>query len=361
MKKQLLLKLAISYMFFVGCNNHKETITPTLSNITESVYASGIIKSEHQYEVYAKMNGVVETIFFKEGELVKKGDPVFQIANTNSKISVENARLSAIANDFKENRAKLADAKNTVELAKKKLANDSSLYFRQQELWRKNIGSKVELERQELNYENAKLNLKKAELTYEDVNRQLNLVSDQSKNNLKIAQSTENDFFVRSEIDGFVYKINIKQGELASTAYPLAVIGQKNFIVELYVDEFDIVKIKKGQKVIIRMDSYQDEVFEAQISFIYPMMNDRTRTFKLEAVFSKKPELLYPNLSLEANIILNEKKNVLTIPTNYLLNDSSVMLEDGVIKNVKIGLKDYTLTEIESGIDMNTKIVMPKK
>ncbi len=109
------------------------------------------------------------------------------------------------------------------------------------------------------------------------------------------------------------------------------------------------------------MDSYKEQVFEAQVSFIYPMMNERTRTFKVEAVFSKKPEVLYPNLTLEANIVINEKKNVLTIPTSYLLNDSSVMLPDGTLKQVKIGLKDYTLSEVVSGLDKNTKIRMPKK
>ncbi len=109
------------------------------------------------------------------------------------------------------------------------------------------------------------------------------------------------------------------------------------------------------------MDSYKSQTFEAAVSYIYLMMNERTRTFKVEAVFSKKPDVLYPNLTLEANIIVREKANVLTIPTPYLMTDSTVMLEDGKLAKVKIGLSDYNLTEIESGIDANTKIIMPKK
>ncbi|MBK6858990.1 MAG: efflux RND transporter periplasmic adaptor subunit [Saprospiraceae bacterium] len=355
------LILLISSLFYIGCGNNTETTTPKTADVVESVYASGIVKSENQYEVFTNSNGVVEIIFVKEGEPVKKGTPIFQIENINSKLSTENARLFSLANDYKLNKEKLSEAKISIELAQKKLANDSLLFIRHQELWRQNIGSKVELEQKELSFENSKVNLKKAQVVYEDINRQLKLASDQSKNNLKIAQATENDLIIRSEEDGYVYKINAKKGELATSMSPLAVIGQKDFSIELNVDEFDIVKIRKGQKVIVKMDSYQNQIFEAQVNFIYPMMNERTRTFKVEAVFSRKPVMLYPNLTLEANIIINEKKNVLTIPTTYLLNDSSVMLEDGTVKALKIGLKDYSITEIVSGIDKDTKIRMPKK
>jgi multidrug efflux pump subunit AcrA (membrane-fusion protein) len=204
------------------------------------------------------------------------------------------------------------------------------------------------------------VNFERAQLAYDDLSRQLKLASDQSKNNLDNAQMSENDLIIRSDLDGVVYKINIQQGELANIASPLAVIGQKNFILELSIDEFDVVKIEPGQKVIIRMDSYQNQVFHGRITYVYPMMNERTRTFKVEAVFSNSPKLLYPNLTLEANIVINEKSNVLTIPTRFLLNDSTVILENGTKRKVKIGLKDYTLCEIKSGIGVKDKITMPE-
>jgi HlyD family secretion protein len=354
------LILVISSIFLLGCNYNTETTSPKAEDIVESVYASGIVKSQNQYEAFTKATGIVEMIFVKEGEPVKKGTPIFQIENINSTLSLENARLLSLANDYQLNRERLADAKNNVDYAQKKLANDSLLLARQQTLWRQNIGSKVELEQKELSFEEAKVNLKKALVAYENTNRQLKLSSDQSKNNLKIAQASDNDLTIRSEEDGYVYKINAEKGELVTSMAPLAVIGREDFIMELNVDEFDIVKIRNGQKIIVRMDSYKNQVFEAKVSFIYPMMDDRTRTFKVEAVFLKQPEKLYPNLTLEANIIIKEKKNVLTIPTNYLVNDSAVILEDGTIKTLKMGLKDYNITEVISGIDKNTKIKKPK-
>jgi len=353
--------LFLAILCLTGCKNSVVTTTPIKSNITESVYAAGIVKSENQYEVFSQINGLVETIFVKEGDFVKKGDPLFRLENAGTRLSTDNAELAALANDYLQNNEKIVDAQNAVMLAKVKLTNDSLLLARQQELWDQKIGSRVEVEQKILSFENSKVQLKRAEVAFKDVMRQLKLASDQSKNNLKIAQSAEGNLVIRSEVEGYVYKINVKPGELATSQKAVAIVGQKNFVIEFHVDEFDITKIEKGQKVMIRMDSYKNQIFEAQISFIYPMMEEQTRSFRVEAVFTKTPKVLYPNLTLEANIIIHEKKNVLTLPVSYLIDGSSVMLEDGSIRKVVTGLKDYTTAEILHGIDENTKIRMPKK
>ena len=360
MKSHIQIIVSFLLLLVIACNQSAEIAHPTKSNITESVYAAGVVKSKNQYEVFAELNGKIESIFVKEGDTVQQGTPLFQLENTSTKLTTENAMVIAFANDYQQNKSKLLEALNAIDLAQKKLTNDSILLIRQQSLWKQNIGSKNQLEQQELIFENAKANLKKAKLVYEDLNRQLKLASEQSKNNLKIAQSTERNLIIMSELYGVVYKINAKQGEFTNGVTPLAVLGEKNFLIEFNVDELDIVKIKIGQKVIVRLDSYKDQVFEAVVSFIYPMMDERKRSFRVEAVFIKAPKVLYPNLTLEANIIINEKTNVLTIPTNYLIDDSAVMLEDGSIHPVKIGLKDYNKVEVISGIDETARIKLPK-
>ncbi|MCG9910471.1 MAG: efflux RND transporter periplasmic adaptor subunit [Flavobacteriales bacterium] len=346
---------------FTSCKNGKDNINPEFKDITESVYASGIIKSKNQYEIYSKTNGILENTFVKEGMRIKKGDSLFKIENKSAEISVDNARLTSETNDFMVNTQRLDDAWNAIQLAEKKLINDSMLYYRQKKLWSNEIGSLVELEQRELNFENAKVNLARTKMVYDDLKRQLKLASGISKNNLKMAKSTDEDLIIRSLTDGVVYKINKEQGEWVSNLSALAVIGADDFILELNIDELDIVKIKPGQKVIVRMDSYKSKVFEAIISSIDPMMNERTRTFRAEAVFTQKPVILYPNLTLEANIIINTKQKALTIPRNYLLGDTAVILENGTIQKIETGLMDYNLVEVISGIDPDSKISLPKK
>ncbi|ARV16743.1 efflux RND transporter periplasmic adaptor subunit [Polaribacter sp. SA4-12] len=358
--KAFFLFSLILFLTLTSCNKKSKSITPEIKNITESVYASGFIKSKNQYEVFGKTNNVVKKIFVTEGTTVLKGDPIFQMDNKNLKLSTESARLTSTSADYKININKLLDAKKAIELAEKNLINDSLQYQRQKNLWKQNIGSKLEFERKELSYQNSKIDLSRSKTNYDDLKRQLKLASDQSKNNLEIAKLMEDDFIIRSEIDGVVYKVNKEEGELISSIDPIVIIGTKDFILELNIDEFDIVKVKKGQSVIIRMDSYQSQVFEGKITVIYPMMNIRTRSFKAEAIFTKNPPELYPNLTVEANILLNTKQDILTIPRKYLVNDSSVILKGGKLQKVEVGLMDYDLVEIISGIDKNTKIEMPQ-
>lgn len=106
----------------------------------------------------------------------------------------------------------------------------------------------------------------------------------------------ENDFIIKSELDGVIYKINKEKGELINGQEPIAVIGTDKFEIELNIDELDIIKIKKGQPVFVRMDSYQSQVFEAKIVGINPMMNSRTRSFTVDALFINQPPELYPQI-----------------------------------------------------------------
>lgn len=361
----MIINVRIVMLLFIGssfsCNKTKNSILPEIKNITESVYASGIIKSSGQYQVISKQSGVVQKIYVQEGMPIKKGDTLLVINSDNAKIATENARLVSLNSDYTVNSDKLMEAENALKLASKRLSNDSLLFVRQKNLWAKNIGSKINLEQSELSYENSKLNLLTATTRRNDLKRQLILASKQSKNNLEISKLTEEDFIIRSEMDGVVYKLHKLEGELVTNQTPLAVIGGANFTIELSIDENDIVKIKKGQKVIVRMDSYKSKVFEAVLTSIQPMMNDRTRSFTAEAQFSVVPPQLFPNLTAEANIVIQEKQKVLTIPRSYLINDSTVMLQGGKLVTIKVGLLDYNLVEVLSGINAQTKIELPEK
>ncbi len=89
-------------------------------------------------------------------------------------------------------------------------------------------------------------------------------------------------------------------------------------------------------------------------------MNERTKTFMVEALFTKAPKILYPNLTVEANIVIQTKKNALTIPRNVLNNDNTVTKSNGDKVQVKTGLKDYNKVEILSGISASDELIIPE-
>jgi len=345
-----------------SCKENFEKTKPSVENITESVYASGIVKTKNQYQVFSTVNGLIRQILVTEGDIVKKGDPLIRIVNETSKLNMDNAKLAADFAAVNANQDKLNELKINIDLAKNKMDNDMLLLQRQRNLWAQSIGTKNDLEQRELAYKNSTTNYEAAILRYNDLKRQLNFSAQQSQKNLQISTSIANDFTIKSETNGKVYNILKEQGEIVNTLNPIAIIGDaSDFLMELQVDEYDIARVKTGQKIVLTLDSYKGQVFEAAVTKINPIMNERSRSFTVEAGFVTKPQTLYPNLSIEANIIIQTKEKVLLIPRNYLIDDSLVLMENKQKRKVTTGLKDYQKAEILSGLSLNDIILKPAK
>lgn len=351
----------LSIFFLISCEKKQEYTQPTVEKITESVYASGSVKSLGQYQVFSKSSGILQKLWLSEGDFVRKGQVLFSLSNDVSQLNTDNAQLAASNADIRANADKLRELSLTIELSKKKMENDQLVLNRQRKLWADQIGTKYELEQRELAYANSKSAYESAQLRYNELKKQLNFTSNQSKKSLSISKSMLDDYNVRSEANGKIYSILKEKGEMISPQMPLAIIGDAtSFSLYLQVDENDIVKVMPGQKIFVTMDSYKGQVFEAVVDKINPIMNEKSRTFEIEASFTKQPNALYPNLTLEANIVLNSKENALTIPRKYLIDDEFVMISSKEKKKVKIGLKDYQKAEILEGLTKEDKIYLPE-
>jgi HlyD family secretion protein len=359
--KQLLSIIAL-FLLIISCKKKQENTQVTVETITESVYASGIVKSKNQYQVFSTMNGLIERVFVVEGDKVKIGDPIFQIVNKTAELNTKNAELAANNASFDANADKLNELKINIDLAKNKMDNDISLSKRQGILWAQQIGSKNELDLKELTAKNSKTAYNSAQMRYNDLKKQINFTAQQSKNNLKISATIKDDYLIKSTINGKIYSLLKEKGEIVNPLSMVAIVGDADaFLLELQVDEYDIAKIKLGQKVFINMDSYKGQVFEAKIEKINPIMNERSRSFLLEAAFVTKPATLFPNLSTEANIVIQTKEKALIIPRTYVVDETYVLSKNNEKIKVEIGLKDYQKVEILSGLSLNDVIYKSPK
>ncbi len=336
---------------------------PTVGSITESVYASGIIKSENQYTVYATVSGVLQKIKVTPGQTIAKGQTLFQIECDKASLTTENARLAyQLSNENSRYiQDKIAEMETKVQMAKDKLVVDQSVYNRNKNIKQYKVISEVEYERVELTYKNSKSNYETAVKQLSQLKLQLKNDQSRNSNNLKISEKSQSDFEVKSAFSGELFDVLVKEGTLITSQMPLAVIGEKNkYLLELDVDENDMVKVILGQKIVVTLDSYKGKVFEAKVDKIYPIMDERSRTFKIEAHFDNPPAKLYPNLTAEANIIIQTKKNALTIPKSYLIDDKFVLVNENEKRQVKIGLNDYQNVEILEGLTAGETIYKPK-
>ncbi len=354
-------RLLLLTLLLYACKTKDITVHPAAEKITESVYATGILKTKNQYQVFSVVNGLVAEVFVAEGDTVKKGDAIIRLTSTGAQLNTENAALAADYASVAANAEKLNELKIAVDLAQSRMQSDASLLERQQNLWAAGIGSRNELDQRELAGKTSANAYSAAKLRYAQLQKQISFQQKQSQNNLQISKTTAADYTIKSETTGKVYSLLKEKGEMVNTQSPVALIGDADaFTLELQVDEYDISRIMPGQKLVLNMDSYKGEVFEAVIEKINPLMNERSRSFTIEAVFTKKPPVLYPNLTCEANILIQEKEKAITIPRSYLMEGDFVLLKNKEKKKVTTGLKDYQKVEILSGLTINDVILKPE-
>ena len=318
-KKESTTLIWVLMVMMLSCRESNQVVQPEKRDITEAVYASGMVKSHEQYYVYPETAGVIIQIFKKEGDTIHAGEALLEQKNDLSKIDRDNAQLVSRYNNMVDNPERINELKYSYESAERKMINDSLMYFRQKKLFSQGVGSLVELEQRELAFQTSKTLWQSAAMRYRDMEKQLTLLQKQSQNNLIKSTSLNSDFILKSKINGKVYSILNEPGEYISPQKPVAVIGRSDFYLELSVDEYDIEKVDTGLVVLVNLDSYADTVFEAKVSRIVPVMNDKTKTFMIEAEWVEHPKQLFPFMTAEANIIVSRHQNALTIPRNCLI------------------------------------------
>lgn len=346
----------------ISCGKEEESVKPVVQNLTESVYASVTVQPEELYDVYASASGIISKIYLSEGDTIAKDQLLAEVSSDLSKLNKENAQLNLeLARKKYKGDANILDRlKDELEANQDQLTQDSINYARQKRLMEKGVGASAELEAKKLKYDLSKKQRSILQKQYEQTEIELRNNYKQSANAVEKAMTNLSDFSIRSKLDGKIFSLLKEEGELITQQTPIASIGLRNsFIIEMRIDEVDIASILIDQKVIITLDAYKGKTFEAKITKIYPVKDDRTQTFKVEARFINPPESLYAGLSGEANIVISQKENVMTIPLEYLLEGSKVVTEDGEIE-VKTGMRNIERVEIESPrIDSNTKIIKP--
>lgn len=357
------LKISFLFLLCLSCKQEHEKVFPQKTKLTSSVYASATIQPDSLYQIYAVVAGILEDNLVEEGDLVKRGEAILQINNRAPKLNSENAYLSLQQSkeNVQGNAAILKEIEDDIYAVKLKFKNDSINFSRQKRLWEQNIGSKAEFDTRKLAYELSENQLKQQEARYVRTKYDLETKMAQARNSYSTTKIITDDYTITSKINGRVYALFKEPGELVNTLEPLGAIGSAlNFKIVMLIDEVDIIKIRIDLLTLITLDAYPKEVFTARVSKIYPQKDERSQTFKIEAIFSEAPSILYPGLAGEGNIVIAEKENALTIPREYLIDGDKVETEDGIVP-VKVGFQNLERVEIISGISETTLLLKPKE
>ncbi|HLG03624.1 MAG TPA: efflux RND transporter periplasmic adaptor subunit [Bacteroidia bacterium] len=351
-----------SVSLLVSCNTGKDVIHPERRDLTEAVYASGKIYPKNDYKVFSKLPGYVEEIHVRAGDTVKIGQPLITIRSEISAINVETAKnqLALAQKNAAENGPLLSSLQQEVNSAHSRYELDSVNYQRWSNLYKQNAASQLQVDQAGVQLEGSRAAYTRAKGNYISTRDRLQTERANAELQFEAQSSNRSDYVITAAVHGMVYDVIPKKGELVSSQMPLLEIGNAtNFEVELSIDETDIALIKTGQVIVYAIDAYKGIEFTGNVEQEYLRISPVNKTSKVIGTVTIPATMkVYSGMSVEANIVISEKKNVLVIPREYLLAGDLVNIKgkDDPVK-VTTGAADLRYVEITAGLAETDELV----
>lgn len=351
----VLLVITVSIIWWLNQPHAPEVTLHTLSmGKVESTIANtrtGSIMACRRSHIVPITSGRVDKLFVKEGDTVKQGEPLLTLWNDDLKaqLNLANSERNAV-------HARADEACVTAQLAQR----DAD---RLKQLQSKGLTS-VE------SYDQAQNHAVAREAACRAAKASVEVAESQQQ----VAQANLQRTRLKAPFDGVIAEVNAELGEVLA---PLSASGQLSSAVDMIetgclyisapIDEIDAPAIKPNMQAHITLDAFPDTQFPGQVQRVAPYILDlekQARTVEVEVVFTD-PEIqeqMLPGYSTDVEIVLASKEHTLWLPTNALLRDNFVWrYQAGSINkvSVEIGLSNWQISEITSGLNAGDQIVIP--
>lgn len=310
---------------------------PTTINEFISAESTGRVEAKYSIDLVARVPGFLNKKYFNEGDIVKKGQLLFQIDPQEYELEVRNSQ--ALVNQYS---ALLTNA--------------------QQELNRANALIKEDLVSHSLVDQNlAQRNQQQALL-------------DSARQKLQLARVNLGYTKITSPIDGRIGKINITEGNYVTlTSGPLVNVSSIDPVyVAFNLRSSDFVKLLKasdkfkGVQVKVKFDDGNWYEKIGVIDFVDNQIDKNSGAIQMRATFENPKGWLVPGDYMKVTLIAPEKVDFMTVPQACTKGDAMsgyyvwVVGKDNIVKRKDIKVSDEIDNNwiVDSGLDKNDRVVV---
>jgi HlyD family secretion protein len=382
----LLILVGGGYGVFAALRPNREIDPSKLTavergDLAKVVVATGKIQPLSKVEVKSKASGIVKKLYVDYGDTVKQG----QILAELDKIQLE-ASVRASEANYQAAQAARDSAVASLERSKVDAEGPDVPFLklnmgRAEQMYTDGVMSKSVVEDAEKNYQmalNKQVSAQRSLIVARAEIAKAEAQVAQAKAALENAEEDLRNSTIVSPIDGLVLSRDVNVGDavssilvLGSQATLLLTLGD---ISEVYVqgkvDEADIGKVYLNQPARIVVEAFKDKKFTGKVTKISPLgkEKDNVTTFEVRVSISNPTGELKANMSANAEVVLEEKKNVLMVQEAALIYDkdrkASVETPDPKAPNgrkkvdVTLGISNGVKTEIVSGLTEKQQVVL---
>ncbi len=353
----------------------------TRGDIAKSVVATGKIQPITKVELKSKASGLVEKLFVDINQIVHKGQVLAQLDQQEilAQVAAQKAQLAAAEANVVTYRANIDQDKVTA--AAPDLPMYKSTYERNLAMSNDGIVSRQTLDDAQRNYVAAenKRDSSVAQISVDQAKlKQAQAQVQQAQASLDQLNEQLSYTTLVSPMDGVVLSRDVEVGDavssilvLGSTATLVMTLGDTTQVyVQGKVDEADIGAVYLGQPARIRVESFPNKTFNGKVTKIAPLgvEKDNVTTFEVRVSIDNPTGELKANMTANAEILITEHKNALSVPEQALVYDNQknafVFVPDPKQKDgqrkipVKAGISNGSKTEILDGLKEGDTVVL---
>jgi len=350
-------------------------------DLAKSVVATGKVTPITKVEIKSKASGIVKKLYVDAGDTVKKDQVLAELDRVEIEATVNSARAQLLSAEANLTGAEADMKRAEVDAQGVDIPTLQRAYERAQEMAKSGVVSTSALDDSQRMYILAvnKRDVARAQLVVNKA-KVAQAKAEVQKSNATLKQLEEQLSYttIIAPIDGIVLSRNVEMGDavssilvMGSAATLVMTIGDTSEVyVKGKVDESDIGKVYLGQPARIRVETFKDKTFTGKVTKISPMgaEKDNVTTFEVRVSINNPGGELKAEMTANAEIILDEHKNVLMIPEGSILYDkdkkASTEVPDPKGKEGKrkvaltIGISNGAKTEVLSGVKEGDQVVL---
>jgi len=364
-----------------------KTIDPAMivkvlrGDVAKSVVATGKVQPITKVEVKSKASGIVTDLATDINDRVHKGQVLAQLDQREILDQVAAQKATLTAAESNEKAASAGILLDRVNAEAPDLPMYRHTFDRVKQMQSDGVVSAQALDDAQQKYL-AAANTRDRAVSQIAVDtaklHQAEAQVEQAKASLKQLEEQLSYTNITAPMDGIVLSRDVERGAavssilvLGSTATLVMTVGDtRQVYVQGKVDEADIGKVFMGQPARIKVESFRDKTFLGKVTRIAPLgvEKDNVTTFEVRVSIDNPGGELKANMTANAEILLDEHKNVLTVPEQAVKYDkdrkATIEVPDAKEKTgrrtvaINTGLSDGTKIEVLSGLKEGDAVIL---
>jgi multidrug efflux pump subunit AcrA (membrane-fusion protein) len=332
-----------------------------------AVEAVGSFFAYDEVTVSSEAEGRVEQVMADIGDRVGKGQTLARVSPVELQLTVDQqaaALMQARARlGLGENESELKDVRQAAEVKKAAadLTDAEQKYKRAQSLLETGVIPRQQHDEAEARYKSARAAYDMAAQQVENMRASMR----QTQASLNLANKRLRDTQIRAPFAGHIKAREVTVGQYLKIQTPvMTIVNIDPLRARLSVPEKMSPWVRVGREVKLSLEAFPGREFTGRVSRINPAVDEKNRTFEIEALVANRGAELKPGSFVKATIQSDKVDSIMAIPYNavvYLFGAYKVFVIQGMTikeREVKLGDRLGDLVEIIEGLRADEKIAI---